>query len=224
VFYRHFVFDLDGTLIDSRQDLADAANAMLASYGAAPLPVADVVAMVGEGARTLVSRVLARARVDVDLDEALVRFLAAYDACLVATTHPYDGVRDLLARLHATAHVSVLTNKPQHATDRVLEALGLAPHVHAAIGGDTALGRKPEPHGLMALMARSGIAAADTLMVGDSWVDVATARAASIDACLVSYGFGYAAVDADHRALARCTITTIGELARFTATIPASGS
>jgi phosphoglycolate phosphatase len=218
VFYRHFVFDLDGTLIDSRQDLADAANAMLASYGAAPLPVADVVAMVGEGARTLVSRVRARAQVDADLDEALGRFLAAYDACLVATTQPYDGVRDLLARLHATAHVSVLTNKPQHATDRVLEALGLAPHVHAAIGGDTALGRKPEPHGLTALMARSGIAAADTLMVGDSWVDVATARAAGIDACLVSYGFGYAAVDADHRAFARCTITTIGELARFAAT------
>jgi phosphoglycolate phosphatase len=218
VFYRHFVFDLDGTLIDSRQDLADAANAMLASYVAAPLPVADVVAMVGEGARTLVSRVRARAQVDADLDEALGRFLVAYDACLVATTQPYDGVRDLLARLHATAHVSVLTNKPQHATDRVLEALGLAPHVHAAIGGDTALGRKPEPHGLTALMARSGIAAADTLMVGDSWVDVATARAVGIDACLVSYGFGYAAVDADHRAFARCTITTIGELAGFTAT------
>lgn len=224
--YRHFVFDLDGTLIDSRQDLADAANAMLATYGAPPLPVADVVTMVGEGARTLVSRVLAHASrtADVDLDEALGRFLTAYDACLVATTQPYDGVRDLLAALHATAHVSVLTNKPQHATDRVLEALGLAAHVHAAIGGDTSLGRKPEPHGLTALIARSGIAASDTLMVGDSWVDVATARAAGIDACLVSYGFGYAGVDADHRALAHCTITTIGDLAGFAATAPAPGS
>jgi phosphoglycolate phosphatase len=95
VFYRHFVFDLDGTLIDSRQDLADAANAMLATYDAPPLPVPAVVAMVGEGARTLVSRVLAAANRDriVDVDEALERFLTAYDARLVATTLPYDGVR-----------------------------------------------------------------------------------------------------------------------------------
>ena len=214
MFYRHFVFDLDGTLIDSRQDLADAANAMLATYGAPPLPVADVVAMVGEGARMLVSRALVRAACpDGDVDVALGRFLTAYDACLVASTRPYEDVADILARLHATAHVSVLTNKPQQATDRVLAALGLAPHVHTAIGGDTPFGRKPEPHGLTTLIAGSGIAAADTLMVGDSWVDVATAAAANVDVCLVSYGFGYAGVDAAGRARARCTIARFSELA-----------
>ena len=204
MFYRHFVFDLDGTLIDSRQDLADAANAMLATYGAPPLPVADVVAMVGEGARMLVSRALVRAACPaVDVDDALGRFLTAYDACHVASTRPYDDV----------AHVSVLTNKPQQATDRVLAALGLAAHVHTAIGGDTPFGRKPEPHGLTTLIAGSGIAAADTLMVGDSWVDVATAAAANVDVCLVSYGFGYAGVDAAGRARARCTIARFSELA-----------
>ena len=211
------MFDLDGTLIDSRQDLADAANAMLATYDAPPLPLAAVVAMVGEGARTLVARVLAAAGRDSDVDvaEALERFLTAYDVRLVATTLPYDGVRETLAALHADARVSVLTNKPQRATDRVLDELGLVRHVDAATGGDTALGRKPEPAGLLALIADSDVAAADTLMVGDSWVDVATARAAGVDACLVSYGFGYAGVDADHRAHARFTIASFTELTQF---------
>lgn len=210
--YRHFVFDLDGTLIDSRQDLADAANAMLATYGAPALPVADVVAMVGEGAKVLVTRALARAAVPADPDEALPRFLAAYDERLTATTTPYAGVLDTLAHLHAIGHVSVLTNKPQGATDRVLDGLGLARYVHTAIGGDTAYGRKPAPAALLALVAGSGVAPHETLMVGDSWVDVATATAAGIDACLVSYGFGYAAVDAAHRDAARLTVAAFPAL------------
>ena len=143
--YRHFVFDLDGTLIDSRQDLADAANAMLATYGAPALPVPDVVAMVGEGAKVLVTRALARAGVTADPDEALPRFLAAYDERLTATTTPYPGVLDTLAQLHVTGHLSVLTNKPHGATARVLEGLGLAPFIAAAIGGDSPYGRKPAP-------------------------------------------------------------------------------
>lgn len=213
--YRHFVFDLDGTLIDSRQDLADAANAMLATYGAPALPVPEVVAMVGEGAKVLVTRALARAGVAADPDEALPRFLAAYDARLTATTTPYPGVLDTLAHLHAIGHVSVLTNKPQAATDRVLAGLGLAPSITTAIGGDSSYGRKPGPAALLALVAGSGIAAEQTLMVGDSWVDVATAAAAGIDACLVSYGFGYAAVDAAHRDAARFTVATFAEVARL---------
>jgi phosphoglycolate phosphatase len=215
VFYRHFVFDLDGTLIDSRQDLADAANAMLASYHAPSLPVPDVVAMVGEGARTLVARALARANVAADPDEALPRFLDAYDQRLTATTTLYDGVAGTMPHLHRHGCVSVLTNKPQQPTDIILEAFGLTPLIDAAIGGDTAYGRKPAPDALQALMERSGIPAEETLMVGDSWVDVATAAAAGIDACLVAYGFGYPAVDAAHRVRARWTIAAFAELARF---------
>jgi phosphoglycolate phosphatase len=217
VFYRHFVFDLDGTLIDSRQDLADAANAMLATYGAAPLPVPAVVAMVGEGARTLVIRALARAEATADPDEALARFLEAYAQRLTVTTVPYEGVRETLAHLHRHARISVLTNKPQAPTDAILAALGLAPFVHAAVGGDGPHGRKPAPEALRALMAQSGVPAADTVMVGDSWVDVATATAAGIDACLVAYGFGYPAVDDAHRRRARVTVATVDELQRFVA-------
>jgi len=215
VIYRHFVFDLDGTLIDSRQDLADAANAMLATYGAPPLPVADVVAMVGEGAYVLVTRALARAGVPADPDEALPRFLAAYDARLTATTTPYPDVLDTLAHLRRVAHVSVLTNKPQGATARVLAGLGLSAHIAAVIGGDSPYGRKPAPDALLALAEGSGVPVAETLMVGDSWVDVATAGAAGVDACLVSYGFGYAAVDERYRAQARYTVASVSELRRF---------
>jgi phosphoglycolate phosphatase len=212
VIYRHFVFDLDGTLIDSRQDLADAANAMLATYGAPPLPVPDVVAMVGEGAKVLVTRALTRAGVATDPDEALPRFLDAYDARLTATTTPYPGVIDTLAHLHAVACVSVLTNKPQAHTDRVLAGLGLASSIHRAIGGDSVHGRKPAPDGLQALVLGSGVPGDETLMVGDSWVDVETAVAARVDACLVSYGFGYASVGEEARRAARHPVPQIDVL------------
>jgi phosphoglycolate phosphatase len=212
VFYRHFVFDLDGTLIDSRQDLADAANAMLATFDAPPLPQPAIVSMIGEGARLLVVRALTAAGLTADPDEALARFLDAYDQRLTATTRLYDGVAETLGRLHARARVSVLTNKPQRATDAILAALGVAPSIDTAIGGDTPYGRKPEPHALRELIARADVPARETLMVGDSWVDVATATAAGIDACLVAYGFGFAAVDDEHRRRARWTIEAIDAL------------
>lgn len=212
MFYRHFVFDLDGTLIDSRQDLADAANAMLATYGASPLPQPVIVAMIGEGARLLVTRALAAAGVTADPDEALPRFIDAYDQRLTTTTRLYDGVAQTLDRLHAMARVSVLTNKPQRATDAILAELGVASFIDLAIGGDTPLGRKPEPHALRELIARADVPPRETLMVGDSWVDVATATSAGVDACLVAYGFGFAAVDDAHRNRARWTIPTFAAL------------
>ncbi len=211
--YRHFVFDLDGTLIDSRQDLADAANALLAAYDAAPLPADVIVTMVGEGARVLVERVLRRGEVDADLDEALVRFLAAYGQRLTVHTRPYDGIGALLDGLAADGcRLSVLTNKPQAATDRILEALDLRRPLADVIGGDTAYGRKPAPAGLHALIERAGIPPDETVMVGDSWVDLATARHAGIDACLAAYGFGVTGVDADARASVKAVARTPSDI------------
>lgn len=222
--YRHFVFDLDGTLIDSRQDLADAANALLALHGVAPLPVADVAAMVGEGARTLVERVLRRAGLITvldDLDQALADFLDAYDQRLAVHTHAYEGVTAMLAHLaDAGCYLSVLTNKPQQATDRVLDALGLRAPFTAVTGGDTSWGRKPEPHGLLALINASGHAAEQTLMVGDSWVDARTAAAAGVDACLVTYGFGYAGVDDETRERVRWQVSSPRDLMALAAPHP----
>jgi phosphoglycolate phosphatase len=188
---RLIVFDLDGTLIDSRQDLADSANALLATFDAPPLPDAAVVAMVGEGARTLVSRVLDAADVTTDVDRALARFLALYDERLTHHTHLYPGVADTVAALAADGvAMSVLTNKPLAPTRRLLEHFGLAQTFVACIGGDGPLGRKPEPAGLLSLMEQTSATGATTLMVGDSWVDIETARRAGARACFAGYGFG----------------------------------
>ena len=209
--YRHVVFDLDGTLIDSRQDIADAANAMLETYGASPLPVPAVVSMVGEGARLLVERVVSRAGLDVEPDEALARFVDAYDARLANHTRPYEGVETMLADLtSAGIAVTVLTNKPHRATGAVLDAFGLRRYVREFVGGDTPHGRKPAPAGLLHLAAATGSSPAETLMVGDTWVDVDTAIAAGVDACLVSYGFGFVDVPEATRARARFVVDAPG--------------
>jgi phosphoglycolate phosphatase len=193
---RLIVFDLDGTLIDSRQDLADSANALLAAFDAPPLPDAAVVAMVGEGARTLVSRVLDAAGVTTDVDRALARFLALYDERLTHHTHLYPGVADTIAALAADGvSMSVLTNKPLAPTLRLLDHFGLAHAFTHCVGGDGPLGRKPEPGGLLALIAQASATGDTTLMVGDSWVDVETARRAGARACFAAYGFGLPPAD-----------------------------
>ena len=106
------VFDLDGTLVDSSRDLADSANALLVSYGAAPLDEPSVIRMVGEGAAVLVARLMAARGVQADPAEALARFLALYDERLLAHTRPYDGIPEALDELRRWARLAVLTNKP----------------------------------------------------------------------------------------------------------------
>ena len=188
---RLIAFDLDGTLIDSRRDLADSANALLATFDAPPLPEPAVVAMVGEGARTLVGRVLAAAAVPTDVDAALARFLALYDERLTNHTHLYPGVAETIDALAAAGvALSVLTNKPLAPTRRLLEHFGLDGAFAGAIGGDGVHGRKPDPAGLQALMRETSAAPRDTLMVGDSWVDIETARSAGVRAAFAAYGFG----------------------------------
>jgi phosphoglycolate phosphatase len=192
---RLIVFDLDGTLIDSRRDLAQSANALLADYQRPPLDQALVVAMVGEGARTLVARVLAAGGVSGDLDQALARFLALYDRRLVDHTRPYPGVAAGLARLARQSVLAVLTNKPQAPTDRLLAHFGWQPFFRGVVGGDTPLGRKPDPAGLRALARLADADPSETLVVGDSWVDVDTARRAGARVCFADYGFGLAPPD-----------------------------
>ena len=122
---RLVAFDLDGTLVDSHRDLADATNALLAELGADPLPHDAITRMVGEGAAVLVRRALERAGLDPAMPEALPRFLVHYDARLLATTVPYAGMTAAIDALRTTRRVAVLTNKPQTATMKVLEGLGL---------------------------------------------------------------------------------------------------
>jgi phosphoglycolate phosphatase len=185
------VFDLDGTLIDSRQDLADAANALIAERGGAPLPVAAATAMVGEGAALLVRRALTAAGLEPELETALPRFLELYDERLLVHTQLYPGTREALIALADAATLAILTNKPQQPTEKILDGLELREYFGHIIGGDTRFGRKPDPAGLRHLMTITGSSPEETVLVGDSAIDLRTARAACVRVCLVTYGFGF---------------------------------
>jgi phosphoglycolate phosphatase len=187
---RLIVFDLDGTLIDSRRDLADSTNEMLGAYGAAPLPADQVAMMVGEGARVLVERALHASGLYPDVSEALRRFREIYDERLLHHTRPYAGIPEIVKSLHVTAVLAVLTNKPEAPTRRLLDAFDLSQWFSRVIGGDSAYARKPDPAGLNALMSESGVPASSTWLVGDSMIDVETARRAGCRMCVVRYGFG----------------------------------
>jgi len=192
---RLIAFDLDGTLVDSRRDLAESANQLIAELGGVPLAEDAISRMVGEGAAQLVSRALTAAGIgDVSgqLSAALSRFLEVYDSRLLNHTRPYDSVADAVLVAHRYAHVAVLTNKPAGASERILAGLGLRELFDDVVGGDGPLPRKPDPAALLALMERAGASASDTLLVGDSTFDHQTARRASSRCCLAAYGYGYA--------------------------------
>jgi phosphoglycolate phosphatase len=194
------VFDLDGTLIDSRRDLADAANALIVERGGTPLPVDAIAGMVGEGAALLVRRALRAAHIErEDLAAALARFLELYDERLLAHTRLYDGTAAMLAALAPDAELAVLTNKPQRPTERILDGLGVASFFTRVVGGDTPYGRKPDPAGLHYLMSAAGATPTQTVLVGDSAIDLRTARAAATRVCLVRYGFGFATAQRELR-------------------------
>ena len=188
---RLIAFDLDGTLIDSRRDLADSANELIAELGGRPLTEDAIGRMVGEGARVLVMRALAAAGLPHDPGVVLPRFLDIYDTRLLNHTTAYEGMVDVVRYAHEHARLAVLTNKPRRPSEQILEALGLRPFFEDVVGGDGPLPRKPDPAGLQALMDLAGAVPGTTLMVGDSTIDHQTAQRASVRCCLTAYGYGY---------------------------------
>jgi phosphoglycolate phosphatase len=185
------VFDLDGTLVDSSQDLAAATNALLADLGGAPLSHEVVVSFVGEGAAVLVRRALERAGLAPDTPQALDQFLRHYDTRLLDTTRPYPGMVETVTAIRGSRRTAILTNKPERPTRQILQGLGMDGLFTDVVGGDSVHGRKPDPAGLLDLVARAGVTTAGTLLVGDSPVDLDTARRAGTRICLARYGFGY---------------------------------
>ena len=180
--------DLDGTLIDSARDLAESIGEMLEGYGASPLPLDEVVKMVGEGAPLLVRRALKESGLAPRPEEALARFLEIYDRRLMNHTVPYDGVAESLALAMRRGPLAVLTNKPLGPSIGLLEALGMRGFFSRIIGGDSEYGRKPDPAGLLSLQA---LAPGDQIvMVGDSPADWKTAEAARVPFVFARYGFG----------------------------------
>jgi phosphoglycolate phosphatase len=184
-----FIFDLDGTLIDSKRDLTDAVNATRAWHQLAPLPDDIVSSYVGNGAPLLIRRAFPHATQD-ELHKLLPYFLDYYREHMLDATTLYPGVREALDQLHeADVPLAVLTNKPVRFSIRLIEGLGLETHFFRVYGGNSFEEKKPHPVGINVLMAEAGASPDRTVMVGDSGVDVRTARNAGVRACGVSWGF-----------------------------------
>jgi phosphoglycolate phosphatase len=187
------IFDLDGTLVDSAPDLHRCLNAVLAEQGRAPVSLADIRAMVGDGAAKLVERGFADTGAPCDpaaLPALVDRFLFHYTAGQHALTKAFPGVAETLTTLQARGcRLGICTNKPYGPTMEILEVLGLARFFGAVTGGDSLPARKPDPRHLLGTIALLGAQADAAVMVGDSVNDVAVARAAGVPAVIVSYGY-----------------------------------
>lgn len=183
------IFDLDGTLIDSKKDLAIAVNAARAEMGLPPIEEERVNSYVGNGAPVLIRRALGPEASAADVQRALVFFLDYYGEHKLDFTRPYPGVREALDRLRQDGvRMAVLTNKPVRVSQAILDGLGLD-HFQRVYGGNSFEQKKPDPIGLTTLLDELSVAPEDAMMVGDSAVDVRTARNAGINACGVTYGF-----------------------------------
>ncbi len=184
------IFDLDGTLIDSKEDLANAVNAARRRMALAPLPNELVYSYVGNGAPTLIRRAMGPEATEADVQTALEYFMAYYKEHMLDCTTLYPGVREALDTLRDSGmKMSVLTNKPVRFSQLLVERLGLGEHFFRVYGGNSFEEKKPDPEGVYKLLEESGVPAGRAMMVGDSDVDIRTARNAGILACGVTYGF-----------------------------------
>ena len=186
---RAFVFDLDGTLLDTKLDLVNSVNAMLRETGRTDLPVEVVAGYVGHGAPQLIAGVLGPSASEEQRCEGLALFLKHYDQQKLNLTRPYPGV---VQGLHALSDypMAVLTNKPTTLSVEILEGLQLAHFFRGIYGGDSFERKKPDAIGALSIVKGLGCTATDTAMVGDSDVDIQTARNAGMFSVAVNYGFG----------------------------------
>jgi phosphoglycolate phosphatase len=180
---RLLVFDLDGTLIDSRRDLTNSINAMLEAFERQPLPEEIIATYIGDGATMLVRRALGDPDDEPLVERALEHFLAHYKVHKLDFTTVYPGVFASLEALRThpdgtPRKLAVLTNKPVRASTEICAGLGLAPYMFRIYGGNSFATKKPEPEGLNALIREAGVSPGETLMIGDSSVDILTARRA----------------------------------------------
>jgi len=183
------IFDLDGTLIDSRKDLATSVNLMRSHYGLPPLPIDSIIGFIGDGVRSLVARSLVGTGLDVD--EAVSVQRPIYRAHLHDETTLYDGVDEGLRKLHAAGHTLVVaTNKPADATEIILVHFGIRPLFSRVYGGGSGLALKPDPEMVSDAMNITGFAAVDTWMIGDNHTDLEAAHRAGVRSVFAGYGFG----------------------------------
>jgi phosphoglycolate phosphatase len=191
--YCAVVFDLDGTLADTAADIRDALVRALATEGLPPVDVASVRLMIGGGPRLLVERALHR--LGVPARDALVTRLAeAFHAEAKRQGNPksrlFDGAESALRQLHrAGVRIGLCSNKPDDLCRDLVRNLGVAPYIDEILGSSEQMPKKPDPALLLGVIGRLGVPTGETLYVGDSATDVATARAAGVPVMLVSYGY-----------------------------------
>jgi phosphoglycolate phosphatase len=196
------LFDLDGTLIDSERDLANSVNAMLRHYGRKELPLEVIDTYIGDGAPMLIRRALGDPAHASFLQEALNYFLLYYREHKLDNTRAYDGINETLQQISSfdgvARKMAVLTNKPVRASRDILAGLGLSQHFFQTYGGNSFETKKPDPVGALTLMTEASAAPEETVMVGDSEVDVLTARNANSWSIGVTYGFAPQTLERTH--------------------------
>ena len=193
------IFDLDGTLIDSREDLANSINAMLIHFGKKELPHEVIASYIGDGAPMLVRRSLGDPDDESFVQDAVLYFMSWYREHKLDNTYVYDGVKEALDAIQKSRSgnstqetqplkMAVLSNKPVGPSRAIVEALGLGPYFFQVYGGNSFHTKKPDPTGVQALLEEAGAAAEETVIIGDSDIDVLTARNSGIYSVGVTYG------------------------------------
>jgi phosphoglycolate phosphatase len=193
------IFDLDGTLIDSREDLANSINAMLIHFGKKELPHEVIASYIGDGAPMLVRRSLGDPDDENFVQDAVLYFMSWYREHKLDNTYVYDGVKEALAAIQKSRNtasteetqplkMAVLSNKPVGPSRAIVEALGLGPYFFQVYGGNSFHTKKPDPAGVQILLEEAGVQPEETVIIGDSDIDMLTARNSGIYSVGVTYG------------------------------------
>jgi phosphoglycolate phosphatase len=182
------IFDLDGTLVDSSVDIANAINYALSPFGAKPVTVPETIALVGEGVSRLMEKLMEKEGISEDRDSLVKRFMEHYADHLLDNTSLYPGVAETLAGL-GCCKKAVISNKREAASRRIIEGLGLSPSIDMVVGSDTTPERKPSPLPVRHVLAQMGLGEEEAVIVGDSNYDVEAGKAAGIRTVAVTYGY-----------------------------------
>jgi phosphoglycolate phosphatase len=187
------IFDLDGTLVDSREDLANSVNAMLRHFGKKELPHEVISSYIGDGAPMLVRRALGDPDDESYVQDALLYFMAWYREHKLDSTYVYDGITESLESIQRSRDgqllkMAVLSNKPVGPSRAIVDALGLGKYFFQVYGGNSFHTKKPDPAGVQALLEEAEAFPEETIIIGDSNIDVLTGRNAGIYSVGVTYG------------------------------------
>ncbi|MCO5737526.1 MULTISPECIES: phosphoglycolate phosphatase [Stenotrophomonas maltophilia group] len=217
--YPLVVFDLDGTLVDSASDIAEALNRTLEAIGMARVPEATVLGWIGDGVRRLVEQAVHAAGLEVDLAEVMPVFMVHYRECLLRSPRLFDGVAEALAQLRARdVPLAICTNKPEALVPPLLQHLGIGDAFALVLGGDSLPQRKPSGEPLRHIATHFGLPVQACLMVGDSLTDYRAAEDAGMPIALVRYGYPRGLDLASAHAVA--VIDDLRELPGLTAGVP----